>query len=99
MSSSDTPEVQIGGARLSHGRMPCPNCGAPMELPFDALFTGTPVWCSRCGAKLTVRAAESQEALTALKKAQVLIDEVRRSALSKAKGAAPTRAPLPEDLP
>lgn len=83
MSTEKRPQVNLGGMQLSEGRMPCPNCSAPMVLPFASLLAGKPVWCSTCGACLTINTEASSEALRALRAAQEKLKELRGAAISE----------------
>lgn len=83
MSTEKKPQVNLGGMQLSEGRMPCPNCSAPMVIPFTSLLAGRPIWCSTCGACLTINTEASGEALCALRAAQEKLEQIRGTAASE----------------
>lgn len=64
--------------RLERGRLPCPSCQAPLEFDLSALFLGTAIVCTGCGATLQSDTDASQDALVSLRKAQALVQGVRR---------------------
>lgn len=74
---SRSPDVRTRGGGLRSGRMPCPECGAQMELPLQAMYTGQPIPCTRCGSTLAVKVAESQDALRALRKAEAIVESIQ----------------------
>lgn len=51
-------------------RMPCPDCGAVLELDRAALFAGTPVPCPGCGLQLQLEVKSQRGALRQLQAAQ-----------------------------
>lgn len=48
-----------------------------MELPLQAMYTGQPIPCTRCGSTLAVKVAESQDALRALRKAEAIVESIQ----------------------
>lgn len=51
---------------LQHGRIPCPECAEPLELPVESVLFGRPIPCSSCGLELTADSQASGAALDAL---------------------------------
>jgi hypothetical protein len=51
-----------------------------MVIPFASLLAGRPIWCSTCGACLTVNTEASSEALGALRAAQEKLEQIRGAA-------------------
>lgn len=74
MSDSVQPKITTRGGALTEGRMPCPDCGATIPLPFESLFAGRALHCNGCGLELSVDLAASQKALEALRRAQKLVN-------------------------
>lgn len=80
MSQGAKSRVAVRGGQLNHGRMPCPTCNEPISLPFDALIAGQPLWCSRCGTRLSVDLAASRAGIEALRKARENMENLKRTA-------------------
>jgi len=76
MSRSRRDAAKAGGG-LTHGKMPCPSCGAPMVIEFASLFMGHPIDCGGCGARLTINREESRSALDGLRRAQEIVDRIQ----------------------
>lgn len=75
-SQRNKEAVRTRGGALRSGRMPCPECGAQMELPLQAMYTGQPIPCLQCGSTLAVRVQDSQSALAALRKAEAMVESI-----------------------
>jgi len=74
--SKSRSDGKAGAGGLTHGKMPCPNCGAPLVIELAALFAGHSIDCGACGARLTINREESSSALEGLRKAQGIVDRI-----------------------
>ena len=75
----DTHTSKAGKGILNEGRMPCPECRAPIRLPLQSLFSAQPIFCAACGIRLSVDAAASKGALESLKKAQQMLGNIDKA--------------------
>ena len=60
------PGPGMNGGETAAGGLPCPECGAHIEVSVQALIAHRPLICPGCGLRLTLEEEGSRAAIAAL---------------------------------